>query len=37
MWFEILPSAAIITGALAIPGYVMYGVHKLVLGNVSGS
>ncbi|KAL9875424.1 uncharacterized protein LOC119641126 isoform X1 [Glossina fuscipes] len=33
MWFEILPSAAIITVALAIPIYATYGLHKLVLGN----
>lgn len=35
MWFEILPSAAIITVALAIPIYATYGLHKLTLGNVS--
>lgn len=35
MWFEILPSFAIITGALALPGYALYGLHKLTLGNVS--
>ncbi|XP_013104756.1 uncharacterized protein LOC106085194 [Stomoxys calcitrans] len=33
MWFEVLPSAAIITVALSIPTYAMYGLHKLVLGN----
>uniref|UniRef100_A0A1A9X3J5 NADH dehydrogenase [ubiquinone] 1 alpha subcomplex subunit 1 n=1 Tax=Glossina brevipalpis TaxID=37001 RepID=A0A1A9X3J5_9MUSC len=33
MWFEILPSAAIITVALAIPIHATYGIHKLVLGN----
>ncbi|XP_055840086.1 uncharacterized protein LOC129907759 [Episyrphus balteatus] len=33
MWFEIIPSAAIITIALSIPGYAMYGIHKLTLGN----
>lgn len=37
MWFEIIPSFAIITGALALPGYALYGLHKLTLGNVSGS
>lgn len=35
MWFEILPSFAIITVALATPGYVVYGLHKAFLGNVS--
>lgn len=35
MWFEILPSFGIITVALAIPGYALYGIHKAVLGNVS--
>lgn len=35
MWFEIIPSFGIITLALAAPGYALYGLHKLVLGNVS--
>lgn len=35
MWFEILPSFAVVTLALAAPGYAIYGLHKLVLGNVS--
>lgn len=35
MWFEIIPSFAIITVALAAPGYALYGLHKLTLGNVS--
>lgn len=37
MWFEIIPSFAIITGALALPGYALYGLHKLTLGNVSSA
>lgn len=35
MWFEIIPSAAIITVALSVPIYAMYGLQKLTLGNVS--
>lgn len=35
MWFEILPSFAIITGAMALPGFALYGLHRMVLGNVS--
>lgn len=35
MWFEIIPSFAIVTLALAAPGYALYGIHKLVIGNVS--
>lgn len=35
MWFEILPSAVIITVVMAVPGYAMYGLNKLVFGNVS--
>jgi len=33
MWFEILPSAFIITGAMAVPYFAMYGVNKWYLGN----
>lgn len=33
MWFEILPGAAIITVALSVPIYAMYGLQKLTLGN----
>ncbi|XP_030558603.1 uncharacterized protein LOC115761113 isoform X1 [Drosophila novamexicana] len=33
MWFEIIPSAAIITVALSVPIYAMYGLQKLTLGN----
>ncbi|XP_061392552.1 uncharacterized protein LOC133328019 [Musca vetustissima] len=33
MWFEVLPSAVIITVALSVPTYAMYGLQKLVLGN----
>lgn len=35
MWFEIIPSAAIITVATALPIHIGYVVHKLALGNVS--
>lgn len=35
MWFEILPSFTIVSLALAAPGFATYGIHKLVLGNVS--
>lgn len=35
MWFEIIPSAAIITVAMAMPIHIGYVLHKLVLGNVS--
>ncbi|XP_037952586.1 uncharacterized protein LOC119683056 [Teleopsis dalmanni] len=33
MWFEIIPSFAIIVGAMALPTYAMYGLNKLVFGN----
>ncbi|XP_062133836.1 NADH dehydrogenase [ubiquinone] 1 alpha subcomplex subunit 1 isoform X2 [Drosophila sulfurigaster albostrigata] len=33
MWFEILPGAAIITVALSVPIYAMYGLQKLTMGN----
>ncbi|XP_015511544.1 NADH dehydrogenase [ubiquinone] 1 alpha subcomplex subunit 1 [Neodiprion pinetum] len=33
MWYEILPSYAIMTVAMAIPGYAMYFMNKAVLGN----
>lgn len=35
MWYEILPSAGIILTFMTIPGFAMYGLNKLVLGNVS--
>lgn len=35
MWFEVLPSAAVITVMMAIPGYALYGLHKVFVGNVS--
>jgi NADH dehydrogenase (ubiquinone) 1 alpha subcomplex subunit 1 len=35
MWFEIIPSFAIITVALSIPGFAMYHIHNGALGNVS--
>lgn len=34
MWFEIIPSFAIITVALAVPGVVKYFGHQLIFGNV---
>lgn len=37
MWFEIIPSFTIVALALAAPGYALYGIHKLYLGNVSKS
>ncbi|XP_026474593.1 NADH dehydrogenase [ubiquinone] 1 alpha subcomplex subunit 1 [Ctenocephalides felis] len=33
MWFEILPSFGIIVGALALPSFASYHMHKLVNGN----
>jgi len=35
MWFEILPGAVIITTLLSVPIYAMYGLDKLMIGNVS--
>lgn len=35
MWYEILPSAAIIFGAMAIPHFSAYLVNKGLFGNVS--
>jgi len=32
MWFEVLPSAVIITVVMAVPGYALYGMHKLAFG-----
>lgn len=37
MWFEIIPSAAIITVAMSVPYFGLYGLHKLTLGTVSFS
>jgi hypothetical protein len=34
MWFEIVPSFAIITVALAVPGVLKYFGHQLIFGNV---
>lgn len=34
MWYEILPSAAIIAVVMAVPSYGLYGLRKLTLGNV---
>ncbi|PSN55099.1 NADH dehydrogenase [ubiquinone] 1 alpha subcomplex subunit 1 [Blattella germanica] len=33
MWYEIIPSFAIITVALSVPGVLNYFGHKLVFGN----
>uniref|UniRef100_U5EL55 NADH dehydrogenase [ubiquinone] 1 alpha subcomplex subunit 1 n=1 Tax=Corethrella appendiculata TaxID=1370023 RepID=U5EL55_9DIPT len=33
MWFEILPSFGIIAGILSVPGFALYGLHKVFLGN----
>uniref|UniRef100_A0A0K8TQ46 NADH dehydrogenase [ubiquinone] 1 alpha subcomplex subunit 1 n=1 Tax=Tabanus bromius TaxID=304241 RepID=A0A0K8TQ46_TABBR len=33
MWYEILPSAGIILVFMAAPGYALYGIHKLSIGN----
>uniref|UniRef100_A0A182QSV2 NADH dehydrogenase [ubiquinone] 1 alpha subcomplex subunit 1 n=1 Tax=Anopheles farauti TaxID=69004 RepID=A0A182QSV2_9DIPT len=33
MWFEILPSFGIITAVLSVPGFALYGLHKVVLDN----
>lgn len=33
MWFEVLPSAAIITVMLSIPGFAIFGLNKLTVGN----
>ncbi|XP_023726600.1 NADH dehydrogenase [ubiquinone] 1 alpha subcomplex subunit 1 [Cryptotermes secundus] len=35
MWFEIIPSFAIITVALAVPGVVKYFGHQLIFGNAN--
>jgi hypothetical protein len=37
MWFEIIPSFAIITVALAVPGVVKFFGHQLIFGNVSNT
>lgn len=34
MWYNILPSAAIVAGILAVPAVAMAGIHKLYYGNV---
>jgi len=34
MWYEIVPSFAIITVALAVPGVIKYFGHQLIFGNV---
>ncbi|XP_068626566.1 NADH dehydrogenase [ubiquinone] 1 alpha subcomplex subunit 1 [Battus philenor] len=33
MWYEALPSVFIITAALGLPGWGLYHIHNLVLGN----
>lgn len=37
MWYEILPSCAIIVAALSVPSAVTYVANKLVFGHVSCS
>lgn len=34
MWYEIVPTFGIIVGLMSVPGFALYGLHKLVLGNV---
>jgi hypothetical protein len=34
MWYEIIPSFAIITVAVAVPGVLKYFGHQLIFGNV---
>lgn len=36
MWYNIIPSFAIVTGVLAVPAVFIAGLHKLVYDNVSG-
>ncbi|RVE41136.1 hypothetical protein evm_001813 [Chilo suppressalis] len=33
MWYEILPSFFIITAGLGLPGWGLYHIHNLTLGN----
>ncbi|KAM3958607.1 NADH dehydrogenase [ubiquinone] 1 alpha subcomplex subunit 1-like [Aphomia sociella] len=33
MWYEILPSFFIITAAIGLPGWGLYHIHNLALGN----
>ncbi|KAK5638053.1 hypothetical protein RI129_012348 [Pyrocoelia pectoralis] len=33
MWYEIIPSAAVIVVALSLPHISAYGINKLLLGN----
>lgn len=35
MWYECIPSMAIITVCMSLPNVFAWGVHKLVQGNVS--
>lgn len=35
MWYEIIPSFLVITAALGLPGWGLYHIHNLTLGNVS--
>lgn len=34
MWYEILPSAGIILGAMCVPTIAIYGLNKLAYGTV---
>ncbi|XP_050346179.1 uncharacterized protein LOC126770706 [Nymphalis io] len=33
MWYEIIPSFLIITAGLGVPGWALYHIHNLTLGN----
>lgn len=35
MWFELIPSSAIVTICMAAPTYCLWAIHKVGLGNVS--
>lgn len=35
MWYEILPSFFIIVAGVGLPGWGLYHIHNLTIGNVS--
>lgn len=35
MWFEVLPSYMIVTIGMSVPTFAIWGLNKLVFGNVS--
>lgn len=35
MWYEILPSFFIVTAGVGLPGWALYHIHNLTIGNVS--